>query len=75
MAWIMDSENGIVWHNGGTGQYNSYLGFRPETGTAVVVLSSLAPSYRIPATVLGVKRLLELDNRNGSLLFIGGMSP
>lgn len=58
MSWIIDSENDIVWHNGGTGSYNSYLGFHPETGTAVVVLSNLAPSYRIPATVLGAKQLL-----------------
>lgn len=61
MAWIIDTKNGIIWHNGGTGNYNSYLGFQPETGTAVVVLSNLAPSYRIPATVLGVKLLEELD--------------
>ena len=38
MAWIIDDENGFIWHNGGTGHYNSYLGFCPETGTAVVVL-------------------------------------
>lgn len=60
MAWITDEENGVLWHNGGTGHYNSYLGFRPETGTAVVVLSNLPPDHRIPATVLGIKRLLEL---------------
>ena len=62
MSWIIDSKNNIIWHNGGTGNYNSYLGFNPETGTAVVVLSNLAPNYRVPATVLGVKLLLELDN-------------
>ena len=55
-------KNNIIWHNGGTGNYNSYLGFNPETGTAVVVLSNLVPNYRVPATVLGVKLLLELDN-------------
>lgn len=60
MAWITDKENGIIWHNGGTGDYNSYLGFCPETGTAVVILSNLPPSYRIPATVLGVKLLEEI---------------
>lgn len=64
MAWLIDSENNIVWHNGGTGNYNSYLGFNPETGTAVVVLSNLSPNYRIPATVLGVKLLLELDKED-----------
>lgn len=61
MAWITDSENGIVWHNGGTGNYNCYLGFRPGSGTAVVILSNLSPSCRIPATVMGVKLL----NGNG----------
>lgn len=60
MAWIIDNENGIVWHNGGTGNYNSYIGFDAESGVAVVVLSNLPPSYRIPATVLGVKVLSEL---------------
>lgn len=60
MSWIIDKENGIVWHNGGTGNYNCYLGFHPESQTAVVVLSNLAPNERIPATVLGVKLLLEL---------------
>ena len=61
MAWIIDSENGFIWHNGGTGHYNSYLGFCPETGTAVVVLSNLPPNDRIPATVLGIKKLQELN--------------
>ena len=60
MGWIIDTGNGIIWHNGGTGHYNSYLGFSPETGTAVVILSNLSPNDRIPATVLGVKMLQEL---------------
>ena len=60
MAWIIDRKNGIIWHNGGTGNYNSYLGFCPESGTAVVVLSNLSPNDRIPATVLGIKKLLEV---------------
>ena len=60
-AWIIDKENGFIWHNGGTGHYNSYLGFCPETNTAVVVLSNLSPNDRIPATVLGIKKLQELN--------------
>lgn len=60
MAWIIDNENGIIWHNGGTDDYNCYLGFNPATKTAVVILSNLAPGYRIPATVLGVKLLTSL---------------
>ena len=59
LSWIIDRGNEIVWHNGGTGHYNSYIGFSKENNTAVVILSNLAPDYRIPATVLGVKLLLE----------------
>lgn len=61
MAWIIDSENGVMWHNGGTGNYNSYLGFRMDKNVAVIVLSNLAPNDRIPATVLGIKLLDELE--------------
>lgn len=60
-AWIIDNDNNITWHSGGTGAYNCYLGFNPETDIAVVVLSNLAPNCRIPATVLGVKIMSELN--------------
>lgn len=60
MAWIFDKEKGVIWHNGGTGDYNCYFGFNPETDIAVVVLSNLSPSYKVPATVLGIKALDEL---------------
>ena len=62
-AWIWDDVHGIVWHNGGTGHYNSYLGFDPERKIAVVILSNLAPNDHIPATVLGIKLLLELQSQ------------
>lgn len=61
MAWIVDKDNNIIWHNGGTDDYNSYMGFNVETQTGVVILSNLSPSYRIPATVLGVKLLNEIQ--------------
>ncbi len=62
MAWLLDKENNIIWHNGGTDNYNSYLGFNPKTDTAVVILSNLSPNYRIPSTVLGAKLLAELNS-------------
>lgn len=31
----------IVWHNGGTGGYRSYVGFDPKTRTGVVVLANM----------------------------------
>lgn len=58
-GWICDTESGIMWHNGGTSDYNAYLGFSSKDNTAVVVLSNLSPSYKIPATVLGRKLLEE----------------
>jgi CubicO group peptidase (beta-lactamase class C family) len=59
-AWMLDTHNGIVWHNGGTSSYNSYLGFDPDKQIAVVILSNQPPGYRIPATVMGAKLLINL---------------
>ena len=61
MAWIIDNENGFIWHNGGTADYNSYMGFCRETGTAVVILSNLPDDYRISATEIGAKLLAEIQ--------------
>ena len=62
LSWVLDEKNGFIWHDGGTHNYNSYIGFKPETNSAVVVLSNLKPSYRINATVIGVKLLKEMQN-------------
>lgn len=43
LGWhIATSSNGgeIVWHNGGTGGYRSFIGFDPKTRSGVVVLSN-----------------------------------
>ncbi len=61
LSWIIDTKNGFIWHNGGTWYYNSYLGFCPDTQTAVVILSNLPPGERIPSTVLGIKLLKEIQ--------------
>lgn len=62
-GWICDTESGILWHNGGTTDYNAYLAFSKEDNTAVVVLSNLSPNYRIPGTVLGRKIMAELTGK------------
>ena len=62
-AWIIDSKNKLIWHNGGTNNYNSYLGFDKDRQIAVVILSNLPPNYRIPATVMGAKLLKELQQK------------
>jgi CubicO group peptidase (beta-lactamase class C family) len=42
LAWHISALNGheIVWHNGGTGGYRTWIGFDPKSRTGVVVLSN-----------------------------------
>jgi CubicO group peptidase (beta-lactamase class C family) len=44
--WFIQTKNGksIIWHNGGTGGYRSYMGFDPQTRAGVVVLSNFSSS-------------------------------
>ncbi|MBI2213133.1 MAG: serine hydrolase [Acidobacteria bacterium] len=43
LGWHVTSSNGreIVWHNGGTGGYRSYIGFDPRRRIGVVVLANM----------------------------------
>ncbi|MDO4322655.1 MAG: serine hydrolase domain-containing protein [Lachnospiraceae bacterium] len=61
MSWMIDQENGIIWHNGATGMHTSYLGFCPEKNTAVVVLSNLSQNEDIETTTIGFKKLMEIS--------------
>lgn len=60
LGWMIDEQNGFVWHNGGTSKFTSYLGFNSSNGTAVVILANLAPGERIDVTVLGSKLMQEI---------------
>ena len=60
-GWMIDTVNNIIWHNGGTGNFNSYLGFDKTKGIAVVVLSNMASNHRLNATVIGSQILRELQ--------------
>lgn len=62
LAWMIDSQNGFFWHNGGTSGFNSYVAFDPVRKVGVVVLSNLSPNYRISATVMGPKIMTQLQN-------------
>jgi CubicO group peptidase (beta-lactamase class C family) len=62
-GWMIDSVNNIVWHGGGTGNYNSYLGFDKTRHIAVVVLSNMSDSLDITAAMIGSKLLRELQRR------------
>lgn len=42
LGWHISTQDGseIVWHNGGTGGYRSFVGFNPKTRLGVVALSN-----------------------------------
>jgi D-alanyl-D-alanine-carboxypeptidase/D-alanyl-D-alanine-endopeptidase len=43
-GWHVQTKDGksIIWHNGGTGGYRTYIGFDPTRGAGVVVLSNIS---------------------------------
>lgn len=43
-GWHVETkdENSIIWHNGGTGGYRTYMGYDPKNRTGVVVLSNMS---------------------------------
>jgi len=67
MNWIRDFEGDlsqtILWHNGGTGGYRSYLGFTEDRRFGVVVLSNTSRSV----DGLGVGLLKDLVRKNSDL--------
>jgi CubicO group peptidase (beta-lactamase class C family) len=42
LGWHILTRDGheIIWHNGGTGGYRSFIGYEPKSGVGVVVLSN-----------------------------------
>jgi len=48
LGWLRlplgDDGANVLWHNGGTGGFRSFVGFAPERGTAVAVLSNCTRS-------------------------------
>ena len=65
LAWHIYSTplgGGVVWHNGGTGGYRSFIGYEPKTRIGVVVLANAE-------TAAGVDDIgLHLLNRKAPLL-------
>jgi len=69
MLWFKDEHNGFIWHAGTTMNYRAYLGFCPETNTAVVILSNLVKNPDIavqPPSLIGSKLLKELQSPDAS---------
>ncbi len=42
LGWVVDSRGGgeIIWKNGGTGGYRTFIGYSPRTGVGIVALSN-----------------------------------
>ena len=61
LGWIMTKDkNPILWHNGGTGAFRSYLGIDKQKKCASVVLSN----YFLPSTdKIGLTILEQLQNQ------------
>lgn len=64
IGWMIDTQNKIIWHNGATSNFNSYISFDKQNQIGVVILSNLSPNYRISATVMGVELMQLLKNEN-----------
>ncbi|KSV86577.1 serine hydrolase [Sinorhizobium sp. GL28] len=63
LGWVISGKGDeqIIWHNGGTGGYRSFVGYRPSTGIGVVALSNAS-------TEVGVDDIGQhLLNRNAPL--------
>jgi CubicO group peptidase (beta-lactamase class C family) len=58
MTWMLDDVNNVVWHNGATTNFNSYVGFTKDGGKGVIVLGNLGSDDRIPMSVIGAKLLI-----------------
>ena len=47
LGWLIATTpagNEVVWHNGGTGGYRTFIGFEPKKGVGVVVLTNISTS-------------------------------
>lgn len=54
LGWIMQkNNNNVLWHNGGTGAFKSFLGFNKQKKIASVVLSN----YFVNTEIIGLNIL------------------
>lgn len=61
LGWVRSTSPAgeVVWHNGGTGGYSSFLGFNVETGEGLVLLANVAGLEEV--TSLGLNFLAGLE--------------
>lgn len=62
-GWMLERETGVIWHNGGTGGYSGFVGFRKANKTGVAVLANYEHALTHHDSVDGIGfRLLGLLN-------------
>jgi CubicO group peptidase (beta-lactamase class C family) len=54
LGWQLQRAGNVVWHNGGTGGYSSFIGMQPRQKIGVVVLGNTSSDY---VTQLGFRLL------------------
>tara|TARA_R100000687_G_scaffold23295_2_gene19439 strand:+ start:18140 stop:19162 length:1023 start_codon:yes stop_codon:yes gene_type:complete len=62
-GWMLQ-RHGLVWHNGQTGGFNSFVGFAPAEQVGIVILSNSTN----PVTPGGMALLQQLRQRAGSTI-------
>ena len=73
LGWHLlgEEDRSVIWHNGATGGFNSFLGFSPADGRAVVVLSNSGVGI---CTTLGLHLLGAVDELRTPYLPEGALS-
>jgi CubicO group peptidase (beta-lactamase class C family) len=63
LAWMVDSDSGILQHGGSTSGFSADAFFNPKDDVAVIVLSNVATGTAASADVLGEHIRARLDGR------------
>ena len=62
LGWILDTKNNIIWHNGETYGFNSFIGFDRKHKIGIIVMANNAGQADNNSTIIGLKLLKELQN-------------
>lgn len=68
IGWFIDTKNNIIWHGGGTRNFNSYMAFDKEKQIGIVILSNLTWGDRVNSLAMGSKLITTLQGK-----FLGGL--
>lgn len=61
LFWLIEPQNNIVWHNGGTGCFKTFFGFILEKQSAVAVLSNQKARNGVTPEAIGFETLMSIE--------------